>query len=273
MADDPSVEASAASLRDAIERLGAEKLIDRPALRRNVLGDLFSDSPRMVSLLAAAADDGVVRALHGQDPATAAVLVPRLARELSDAAALQPDAATWAVQVWAQALGIDTASEPSSPQTPPVPPTEPIPPRPAPTPPPAPAPAPAPTPAPTPQPEPAPQPRSTLPLPVSAARASTRSRAPIVVLLALGGLVVASATALAIAFGVGAFNQPAATLHPAAHAQVKAPAAPAATPTPTPTPTSTPTPTVATLTSANARPTTRSGARSNRRTTAATAMA
>ncbi len=105
---DPTVEASAASLRDAIKRLGAEKLIDRPALRRNVLGDLFAGDPRSMNVLAAAADDGVIRALHRAEPEAASVVLPKLARELADASGLEASAARWAVDVWARALGIET---------------------------------------------------------------------------------------------------------------------------------------------------------------------
>jgi len=71
------------------------------------LRDLAPGHKTEVRCLVAALDEGIVERLRNGDPAApVAARVMRLGNDLADQLAMRPDAAQWAVESWAQALGL-----------------------------------------------------------------------------------------------------------------------------------------------------------------------
>lgn len=99
-------------LKDACRQQGAEIYTDA-RLCRNLLNDLCGDCYTEVRVLAVAVEEGIVQGLemqlkHQPREMVVAAAVTTLARK----AALQEDAARWAVEAWISALDIVDSEEP-----------------------------------------------------------------------------------------------------------------------------------------------------------------
>lgn len=101
------------ALRRGIAAAG-DALSRDPVVARRVLGDLLPHDAAAISVLVAAVRDGVPGRLTKDLPRLPADLVlPRLAESLTERESIASDRATWAVAVWAAALGlVDAAPTP-----------------------------------------------------------------------------------------------------------------------------------------------------------------
>ncbi len=103
----PSTALTAQRLSEALVRVGTDRMITRLGLCRNVLKDVFAGDPMVVSVLAAAVEHGAVADLVRDGMSVdAELLAPRVADDLARAGGFSAERASWAVGVWACALGI-----------------------------------------------------------------------------------------------------------------------------------------------------------------------
>ncbi len=106
----PSTVPTAQRLSEALVRVGTDRMITRLGLCRNVLKDVFPADPMVVSLLAAAVEHGSAADLVRDGMSVdAELLAPRVADDLARAGGFSAERASWAVRVWASALGIHGA--------------------------------------------------------------------------------------------------------------------------------------------------------------------
>lgn len=106
-----------AALKGLVDRYGTGLLGDAGRLR-GLLQDEVPTAKKEISVLLLALDEHVPQDLmrvHSGEPISS--LSPRLARRLTDDKALAPDAARWAVNAWAQGLGVESVllSQPAQP--------------------------------------------------------------------------------------------------------------------------------------------------------------
>ena len=107
------------TLHQIVQQYGPE-VADDPRRCEALLRDFAPEYRREIFVLTSALEQGIVddlRAMTGQ--MTYGVILPRLTAELSEATALSAAAARWAVDAWAEALGIVAtgAAAPSTSQT------------------------------------------------------------------------------------------------------------------------------------------------------------
>jgi C-terminal peptidase prc len=87
-------------------------VVEDPRRVRGLLGDLCPGLKREVHVLATALEQGVVRELAGSSDAVPwEAVCGRLVRRMTDEMGLAPEAARWAVDAWAEALGKKTAPQ------------------------------------------------------------------------------------------------------------------------------------------------------------------
>jgi ABC-type amino acid transport substrate-binding protein len=123
------------ALRDLVARYGSG-LAEEPHRVQGLLRDLAGSHRREISALVVAAEEGVGAALVAASDSLGPATADRLARRLQSDRALMEDAAQWAVETWAIALGVRTGAtlptqqpktEPSTPTSAPPPPPPPPP--------------------------------------------------------------------------------------------------------------------------------------------------
>jgi len=113
-------------LRRLIAEYG-EGLTKDPRRCKGLLLDLCGECRLEIDLLVTALEEGIAaEILASQDDASRQVLLPRLTRRLQEQKGLTAEAAQWAVESWALALGF-VALQPPEPGTPPTIPTTPPP--------------------------------------------------------------------------------------------------------------------------------------------------
>lgn len=96
------------ALKGLVDRYGTGLLGDAGRLR-GLLQDEVPQAKKEISVLLLALEEHVPQDLmrvHSGEPISS--LSPRLARRLTDDKALSPDAARWAVNAWAQGLGVES---------------------------------------------------------------------------------------------------------------------------------------------------------------------
>jgi hypothetical protein len=113
-----------ATLRDLVVQHGAEAMVDDPRRCRALLTDLCPEHPREVSVLAAAVEVDIPRRLLADGTRLG---VGPLAARLEQARGLAPEAAHWAVETWAHALGVPGSAPRATSPPPAQPPAKPTP--------------------------------------------------------------------------------------------------------------------------------------------------
>lgn len=115
VSDSPFDNAVPPALKSLIDRYGVT-LLGESARLRGLLQDECPQAKKEISVLLQALDERVPQDLlrvHSGEPIQS--LSPRLAKRLSEEKAMSPAASRWAVQAWAQGLGVESvlASEPA----------------------------------------------------------------------------------------------------------------------------------------------------------------